>query len=101
MYPAIRAFGGVPISVAIPPMLHAYASPSSTTIAKFDFKFASAMFFLVSTRAIIESAIGSIIIAVAVLLTHMLKNAAAIMNPIIIDFGFVPTNLRMFSAILL
>lgn len=82
-------------------MLHAYASPSKSTTAKFVFSFAVFIALSDSTSAIIDSAIGSIIIAVAVLLTHMLRNAAAIMNPIIIDFGFVPTNLRMFNAILL
>jgi hypothetical protein len=38
-----------------------------------------------------ERAIGSIIMAVAVLLTHILRRAAATINPKIIDLGATPT----------
>jgi hypothetical protein len=44
---------------------------------------------------------GNIISAVAVLLTHMLRKADAIMNPIIIDNGLTPTKEIMRKAILL
>ena len=42
---------------------------------------------------------GSIIIAVAVLLTHILKKAAEIIKPIIIEEGFMPTKFTIVIAI--
>jgi hypothetical protein len=48
--------------------------------------------------AITESPMGSIMMVVAVLLTHMLMAAVATMNPAIRASGRVPATLRTWSA---
>ena len=94
------------MSVPIPPILQAYAILSMRASSKFvfslvDFKSDDSLFSAPrSINASIERAIGNIIIAVAVLLTHILKKAAATINPKIIDFGATPTLDTMTSATL-
>ena len=50
---------------------------------------------------ITDTAIGNIIIVEAVLLTHILIKAVAIINPAIILLGLVPDKDKIFKAILL
>jgi hypothetical protein len=112
MYPAKTRFGGVPISVPIPPIDAPYAIASIRQTAKFrasrppTFIQSSAAplwsspaprrwFF---TRSTTEAPIGSIITAVAVLETHMLMRAVASMNPAINRRGLVPTIAIVTSA---
>ena len=93
-------FGGVPITVAIPPAFAEKAIPKSTLTAKFRS-------FLVkpstsSIKSLItDMAMGSITTTVAVLLIHILKEAVAIIKPSTTLFGVVPVIRIMLSAILL
>jgi hypothetical protein len=89
-------FGGVPIRVAMPPMLALYAILNRRPIEYF-LTFFFPMFF--SRLIITESAIGTIIIAVAVFDTHIDKNHVVIMNPKRIFRGLVPNNIRVIKAI--
>ena len=77
-------------------MLAAYAIPSISVSAKFDCRACSPC--LLTTRSTIERPIGSIITAVAVLLTHMLIIAVATMKPAIRFTGLVPSARMMLSA---
>ena len=88
---------GVPIKVAIPPIDAEYAIANNNGIVK---SFSLDCFWL-ENIAITEVAIGNIIIVDAVLLTHMLINAVAIIKPAIIIAGLVPEKDSMLMAILL
>ncbi len=81
--------GGVPIRVATPPILALYAILRSRPTEYFLTFFLPILF---SRLIITESAMGTIIIAVAVLDTHMDKNHVVTMNPKRILCGFVPNN---------
>ena len=94
MNPAKNALGGVPTRVAMPPMLHEYAMISMRLTVK-CFTFLASAF---RTSSATDNPIGSIISAVAVLLTHMLRNAAAIMNPARIAYGCGPILAMMRKA---
>src|SRR5690606_26083277 len=81
-------FGGGPIRVAIPAMLAESAIAGIMAVGRKD---ASFNMFLSCRWSITEMEIGSIIIAVAVLLTHIEINAVAIMKPRRRRDPFVPT----------
>ncbi len=97
MKPASKALGGVPIRVPSPPMLAAYAMPSSKATSNVP-TFAPTASTPPRDRAMTDVAIGNIITTVAVLLTHMLMNAVPAMNPHMRFAGRVPTTARMDSA---
>ena len=89
MYAASRALGGVPMSVAIPPVVAPYATASSSAVPKS--RSSRVRLGVPGKRCTTDSAIGSIISDVAVLLTHMLTSAEASRNPAMIDAGRVPS----------
>ena len=95
--PANTAFGGVPISVALPPIDAAYAMPSMSAIPN-SYGPSWSCGRNISPTAM---PIGNIMAAVAVLLIHIERNAVAIMNPSTSWYGPVPTHDRIDSAILL
>src|SRR6056297_3318671 len=97
--PINTEFGGVPITVAIPPALAEKAIPSITLKAKFWSFLVNPSSSLIN-RLITEIAMGSITTVLAVLLIHMLKVAVAIIKPKITLFGVVPVSLMILSAIL-
>lgn len=80
--------GGVPIRVAIPPMLAEYATDSISANEKFALDFSSAI--PSSARDRTAKAIGSIIIAVAVFEIHADRTAVEIMKPRISRRGLSP-----------
>jgi hypothetical protein len=87
------AFGGVPINVPKPPILLPYATASrSADIPR-------VLELKVLPIAPTESAMGSIINAVAVLLIHKLNKADAKRKPSISRCGDTPTPLTIDSAI--
>src|SRR3546814_17624078 len=95
--PAITVFGGVPISVAIPPILAPYATASIITVAKLR-RFLSDEAAVPPSpmkRWTTDKAMGRIIMAVAVLLIHMLSKAVASRVPRMMGRGPVPELLRM------
>jgi len=82
--------------VEIPPKLEAYAIASMIPSAKF----ATLPDLLFSfTTKITEAAMGYIIIVVAVLLSHILNNPVARINPSIILLPLVPVMFTIVSAI--
>jgi len=91
-------FGGVPIRVAIPPMVAAYATPRRRQVANCRSPPFS-LFLSVKTpgRRVVTRAraIGIIIIAVAVLEIHIEINAVATMNPS--TSFFVPEPARLIT----
>jgi hypothetical protein len=90
--------GGVPISVAIPPRLHAYAMLNNNVMEKFLVVSSPNSF---SILRIIANPIGSIIKAVAVFDIHIDKKAVAAIKPTTIEFGLPPKRLIILKAILL
>jgi hypothetical protein len=91
--------GGVPIIVDIPPKLEAYAILSMTQSEKFLTFLVD--IFMFETTAITETAIGNIIMVVAVLLSHMLIKPVEKINPSNILLPPVPVKRMIFNAILL
>ena len=91
-------FGGVPITVAMPPAFAEKAIPNITLRAKLRSSLVkpSASF---TNSPITDMAMGSITTVLAVLLIHMLKAAVAIINPRTTLFGVVPVILMMLRAI--
>ena len=92
-------FGGVPITVAIPPALAENAIPSITLKAKFCVCFVEDSCWSMS-KLITDKAMGSITTVLAVLLIHILMNAVAIIKPKITLLGEVPVFFIMVRAIL-
>jgi hypothetical protein len=92
---ANMALGGVPISVAKPPRLAEYAMES---IRHNPNCFLCTGLVICSITA---DAIGTISIAVAVLLIHALKKPVIIMNAATMFLGLVPKTLKIFKANLL
>jgi hypothetical protein len=91
--------GGVPIIVDMPPKLEAYAILSMMQSEKFlTFLVAISIF---ETTAITETAIGNIIMVVAVLLSHMLIKPVEKIKPSNILLPPVPVKRMIFNAILL
>src|SRR6056297_657764 len=97
--PIKTEFGGVPITVAIPPAFAEKAIPSITLSAKFWSLLVKPSSSSIN-RLITEIAMGSITTVLAVLLIHMLKVAVAIIKPKITLLGVVPVSFIMFRAIL-
>ena len=91
---ANERFGGVPTSVAIPPIEAEYAIPRSNPIEYLPI-FASPR--LSSNFIIIDKAIGTIIIAVAVFDIHIDKNEVASIKPSNILPGLIPKKIRIFK----
>jgi hypothetical protein len=91
--------GGVPMIVDIPPKLEAYAILSMMQSEKFLALLIP--IFMFETTAITEAAIGSIIMVVAVLLSHMLIKPVEKINPSNILLPPVPVKRMIFNAILL
>ena len=89
------ALGGVPISVARPPRLAEYAIES---IRHNPNCFLCAGLSICNITA---DAIGTMSIAVAVLLIHALKKPVTITNAATMFLGLVPKALKMFKANLL
>ena len=98
--PINTEFGGVPITVAIPPALAEKAIPSITLKAKFLSPLVNPSWSSIS-NLITEMAMGNITTVLAVLLIHILINAVAIINPRTTLLGVVPVIFIMVSAILL
>ena len=98
--PINTEFGGVPITVAIPPALAEKAIPSITLKAKFLSPLVNPSWSSMS-NFITEMAMGNITTVLAVLLIHILINAVAIINPRTTLLGVVPVIFIMVSAILL
>ena len=98
--PIRTEFGGVPITVAIPPEFAEKAIPSITLREKFFSLFAPP-FLLSIKRFITERAIGSITTVLAVLDIHILIKAVAIIKPRMTLLGEVPVLFIIVSAILL
>ena len=98
--PINTEFGGVPITVAIPPALAEKAIPSITLKAKFLSPLVNPSGSSMS-NLITEMAMGNITTVLAVLLIHILINAVAIINPRTTLLGVVPVIFIMVSAILL
>ena len=98
--PINTEFGGVPITVAIPPALAEKAIPSITLKAKFLSPLVNPSWSSMS-NFITEIAMGNITTVLAVLLIHILINAVAIINPRTTLLGVVPVIFIMVSAILL
>ena len=88
---AKSALGAVPIIVAIPPRLAAYATLSIKHVANL-------FFCATSTCDITAIAIGRINRVVAVFVIQALMHPVTIMNPKMIFFGFVPTIFRVLNA---
>ena len=74
----------MPIIVAIPPIVAEKAMLNTRALSKL--LFLGLILFSFST-VIIDNAIGNIMIAVALLLIHIDKNAVPNIKPNIIDFG--------------
>jgi hypothetical protein len=93
-------FGGEPVTVANPPMLHAHASPISRLAANRWVFGDSGSPPAPSPPASVAmlTTIGSIITAVAVFDTNALSIAAAIITPATIRFGPTPTRRITCSA---
>src|SRR5210317_1930013 len=87
--PISTEFGGVPITVAIPPALAEKAIPSITLKAKFLSPLVNPSWSSIS-NLITEMAMGNITTVLAVLLIHILINAVAIINPRTTLLGVVP-----------
>ena len=95
--PIKTEFGGVPITVAIPPAFAEKAIPSITQSEKFLSAFVKPSSSLIS-NPITDIAIGSITTVLAVLLIHILMKAVAIMNPKITRLGEVPVSFTIVNA---
>ena len=98
--PIKTEFGGVPITVAIPPAFAEKAIPNIMLNAKFWSPFVKPSASSIS-NLITEMAIGNMTTVEAVLLIHILINAVAIIKPRITLFGVVPVYFIMVNAILL
>ena len=98
--PENTRFVGVPISVAIPPMLAEYAMPSISTEPKFFRILCSSAPGSFANCTTTAMPIGSIIMAQAVFDIHIDRNAVATMNPSTSRVGFTPTRRIVCSAIL-
>lgn len=89
---ANKAFGGVPIRVASPPMLAEYPTQSIRHTPNFDFSSESLIWFIIAT------AIGSIRSVVAVFVIQALSDAVIMIKAPITYFGLVPNVFSMFNA---
>src|SRR5699024_7776837 len=94
-YPFISAIGGCPIRVAVEPIVTPYATPNSSDAANF---LPAAFSSMERTRFKIDTAIGTIMTAVAVFDTQAEMKAEAIIKPSTIWDGFVPTSRIVSSA---
>ncbi len=94
-------FGGVPISVAIPPIVPAKATARSRQVAKPRSSSVSHVLSPVHGISVetMANAMGIIIIADAVLDIHIERNAVATMNPKMSLFELVPVRHMIWRAI--
>ncbi len=95
--PINTEFGGVPITVAIPPAFAENAIPSITLSAKFLSDFVKPSSSLIS-KFITDMAMGNITTVLAVLLIHILIKAVAIIKPSITLLGDVPVSFIIVKA---
>src|SRR5699024_85435 len=94
-YHFISAIGGCPIRDAVEPIVTPYATPNSSDAANF---LPVALSSMERTRFRIETAIGTIMTAVAVFETQAEMKAEAIIRPSTICEGLVPTRRIVRSA---